>query len=478
MQQRKRWLGLGVAVMLTLSACTMVVQPETPGTASSSPTTGAAAGDLPTAIFVLPDGNTCYPAGAGATLAYDGKPLTYTCEHASQDKITGILGDPVQVGETEWQVELATLSRGSSGFDLESSASVEFTAWQIDLASGARCLHAGFGATFGFDEGRANYTCDLIAADAAGPANGGEWVILGQLIPGEAGVWLAQRAEVARSSDGFTLLESAQAPVSMISGLDPNAAAPTDAPAASTLVGPTWQWAQTEYSDGTVVAAVDPSRYTLAFLADGALQVQLDCNRGGGSYTVDGASLTFGPIASTLMGCPADSQDGVFGQDLGRVASYVIEDGMLYLALAVDGGIMTFAPEGMGTGMGEGMGAGMAENADNPLAGTQWQWLKTSYGNDTELVATDPARYTLAFMPDGMLQARLDCNRGRSSYTVDGASLTFGPIASTRMACPPDSQDTEFIRDLTAVVSYVIEEGKLYLALKLDTGIMEFAPVE
>ncbi len=116
----------------------------------------------------------------------------------------------------------------------------------------------------------------------------------------------------------------------------------TSAPAAD-LVGPTWEWVETVNSDDTRVTAVDPSRYTLTFQPDGQLAAQLDCNRGGGSYTVDGGNLSIGPLVSTLMGCPSDTQDHLFAQGLSAVVAWSVADGALRLELA-DGGVMVFRP--------------------------------------------------------------------------------------------------------------------------------------
>ena len=35
------------------------------------------------------------------------------------------------------------------------------------------------------------------------------------------------------------------------------------------------------------------------------------------------------------------------------------------------------------------------------------------------------------------------CNRFAGHYTYDGAAIKIGPIASTRMACPPEVMDAE-----------------------------------
>ena len=46
------------------------------------------------------------------------------------------------------------------------------------------------------------------------------------------------------------------------------------------------------------------------------------------------------------------------------------------------------------------------------------------------------------------------------------------------MGCAEDSQAAEFAQDLEAVVSYVIQDCNLYLALFADAGIMTFETLE
>ncbi len=494
MMSRKSLLGVtALIVVLLLSACTAVqavppamstippatpeqstIPPAAPPKIDESATDAGADMPAPTAAFVLPDGNTCLFAGTGATLAFDGKRVTYTCDIAPEGKMVGILGDPVPSGETEWQVEVATLAHGDGGFTLESSETIEFTAWMISLSHGARCLHAGFGATMGFDDsGRLDYTCNDIAADAIGPANGGDWGIFGQLTNAGEGVWMANRIEFGSSAGGFTELDNAQVAVSTISGVDPNAAsAPSAEMGASVLAGTSWHWVRTEYGDGSFVEALDPSRYTLTFNQDGTISAQLDCNRGMGEFTEDNAMLAFGPMASTMMACPEDSQVDLFAQDLGNVASFVLQDGHLFLAIFADTGIMEFAPAESD------MEAEGAVEGTSMLAGTSWQWIQTQSGDGSIIEAADPTRYTLTFNEDGSLSAQLDCNKAMGSFTDDGGMLSFGPIASTRMACPGDSQADVFAQQLDSIVSYVLQDGHLFLAQFADSGIMEFAPIE
>ena len=148
----------GLAALLVLSACTFTVQPEmdaAPPAPAEAPAEPAQPEEIQPeeiqpslqAAFILPDGNRCLFAGTGATMAFDGKRVNYTCDVAPEGKIVAILDDPVQpeTGLTEWQVEVAVISPGSEGFTLDSSEVIQFTAWQIDLAGDVTCLHAGFG---------------------------------------------------------------------------------------------------------------------------------------------------------------------------------------------------------------------------------------------------------------------------------------------------------------------------------------------
>lgn len=244
------------------------------------------------------------------------------------------------------------------------------------------------------------------------------------------------------------------------------------------LVGPTWQWVQTQMSDDTLITPTDPSRYTLTFNEDGTVFAQLDCNTGRGSYEVDGPTITFSPMASTMMACPEDSQANDFSLALENVNSHVFQDGHLFLALKLDSGIMEFAPVESGEEATPEATEEPSEEASGELVGPTWQWVETVMGDGTVITPSDPTVYTLTFNNDGTVSAQIDCNSGSGTYQVDGASLTFGAMATTLMACLGDSQADQFSVGLSNVNSHVFQDGHLFLALQYDSGIMEFAPVE
>jgi len=102
-----------------------------------------------------------------------------------------------------------------------------------------------------------------------------------------------------------------------------------------------------------------------------------------------------------------------------------------------------------------------------------WQWVSTI--TPVEKIAVyNPERYTIILTDEGKLQARFDCNRGGGEFKISPGKLSFGPLMSTRMACPEDSLDGAFMRDLQRVVSFFVETGMLYLELPYDSGTMKF----
>jgi heat shock protein HslJ len=105
----------------------------------------------------------------------------------------------------------------------------------------------------------------------------------------------------------------------------------------------------------------------------------------------------------------------------------------------------------------------------------QWKWVSFHGMDDRSLEVSAPSRYTLEIRADGVT-IRADCNRGMGGFDQEGASLSFSEIATTRMACPPDSLGDLYLSHLGYVRSWLIKNGDLYLSLFADGGIMRFHP--
>lgn len=117
------------------------------------------------------------------------------------------------------------------------------------------------------------------------------------------------------------------------------------------------------------------------------------------------------------------------------------------------------------------------------LVGPEWRLVHFRSSDDAigTIAPAEGEVYTLRFGADGRVAARLFCNRGSGSYTVDDptsprGTIRFGSMASTRAACPP-TRLARLPADLLDVASYVIEGGQLHLNLKMDGGDYVWAPV-
>jgi heat shock protein HslJ len=85
--------------------------------------------------------------------------------------------------------------------------------------------------------------------------------------------------------------------------ITPPVAPPGEGSSTSALVGRTWVFVDVQGSGDAAFKPEDPSTFTLSFHADGSVAIGTDCNTMGATFTVDGTTLTFTDMVSTLMYC-------------------------------------------------------------------------------------------------------------------------------------------------------------------------------
>jgi putative lipoprotein len=100
--------------------------------------------------------------------------------------------------------------------------------------------------------------------------------------------------------------------------------------------------------------------------------------------------------------------------------------------------------------------------ATTDLPGTSWQLVDLDGAEPVE-----DAIPTMAFGDDGTVSGNASCNTYSGEVTIDGSDLSFGPLATTRMACVDaavSEQETAFLQALEGVASYTIDpQGRLVL---------------
>ncbi len=216
------------------------------------------------------------------------------------------------------------------------------------------------------------------------------------------------------------------------------------------VAGTSWNLA--EIDDQPIATGVEA---TIAFGADGQATGSGGCNTFNGPYTVDGMSIKIGPLAATMMACPEPQMtvEASYFAALDKVTTWQVPQDVPIaqgpLVLAGPGGQpkLTFAP---------------AAPAAAGLAGTSW--VLAGLGN---LPLPGNVQVTAQFGTDGTVSGNAGCNTYSGSYTVDGVSIAFGPLISTRIACPEAQMvvETAYLAALGKAAAWSIgTDGKLSIS--------------
>ena len=125
--------------------------------------------------------------------------------------------------------------------------------------------------------------------------------------------------------------------------------------------------------------------------------------------------------------------------------------------------ILTFALAACGAG-------------ETKVVGQTWQWeafQDTAGINDLDV--PNPENYTLTLNEDGSASIKADCNQVVWHYKLNESQLTFDTTGPSTLAmCPEGSLDQLFLERLGNTVTFVLQDGKLYLNLFADAGNLVF----
>jgi para-nitrobenzyl esterase len=121
---------------------------------------------------------------------------------------------------------------------------------------------------------------------------------------------------------------------------------------------------------------------------------------------------------------------------------------------------------------------GQNPSGANELAGTSWKLVRLQTGDETTLVPDDGSKYTITFGSNGRVSARVDCNRGSSTWrSIRANELQFGSWSRTSAKCPPGSLHDKIVTEGANVRSYSIKNGHLFLSGMSAGGYYELEPI-
>lgn len=106
------------------------------------------------------------------------------------------------------------------------------------------------------------------------------------------------------------------------------------------------------------------------------------------------------------------------------------------------------------------------------LTGVEWQLAEIEGGLPEGTVPS------LQFLPEGRVAGSGGCNRVMGSYSLSGEGLSFGPMASTMMACAEPVMDAErrFMDTLAAVDRFDLDDEGALLLIGADTVQLRLTP--
>ena len=102
----------------------------------------------------------------------------------------------------------------------------------------------------------------------------------------------------------------------------------------------------------------------------------------------------------------------------------------------------------------------------SPIVGQNWDWVSTLKGSQENLPNT-AGDTVLVLSPDGSASAATDCNTFGGEYTLDGSNISIEFMIQTLIACPPGSNEEEFIADVESATSFSVSEDGNTLTLTL-----------
>jgi heat shock protein HslJ len=162
---------------------------------------------------------------------------------------------------------------------------------------------------------------------------------------------------------------------------------------------------------------------------EGTIGASAGCNTMGGDATWADGTLVVGALAGTEMGCdkPLMDQDVWLTDLLTSEPTLLLADDTLTLTSGAT--VIVLSDEEVVV-------------PDASLTGTTWV-LDSIITGDAASSVPEGVRSTLLFKTSGLAFAELGCNTGRGGYQADDNTITFVPMATTRMACEEAATSVE-----------------------------------
>ena len=167
----------------------------------------------------------------------------------------------------------------------------------------------------------------------------------------------------------------------------------------------------------------------------GSLSANAGCNGHGGSVSFDGDTMTTGKLMGTMMACPPprDGTDRWISALFSEPLTWKLAGSELVLSRGEQSVTLT-------------------RQENRPVVGTRWQVTSlVKHEAVSSSVLLEQRKPYFRIGDDGRLSGNDGCNALMGSAKVDGDTVAFSPVATTRKACDPET--TELSRTILAALN-------------------------
>ena len=107
------------------------------------------------------------------------------------------------------------------------------------------------------------------------------------------------------------------------------------------------------------------------------------------------------------------------------------------------------------------VGCDESPTGPSELVDITWKLESVARVGSALVSVPNPDQFTIRFESNSNSTVRADCNSCSGRYVLDGSSISIGPLACTRVACPMPGLDTLYTAALENVRSQNVSNGTL-----------------
>lgn len=233
------------------------------------------------------------------------------------------------------------------------------------------------------------------------------------------------------------------------------------------LPGSSWLLTATSGQDHQTLV-LPGSSITLSFEGEDRISGYGGCNGYGGVYALgEEGEIALSELVSTLRACTETqmtTQESIYLSALSGVTHYELAERQLTLRIE-DVEALHFV-----------------RVDQDPLAGTSWELISEVPADVEATPEVDGMAHpiTLTFEAEGQVAGHGGCNSYSTIYALEGISITFSDIVSTRMACEGGDimqREQDFFAALSSALQYGLTDERLYIRYE-DGSRLAFEKVD